>query len=132
MGLADIIRSGIAIADTVTKGAQVDVTHYPWESQTGFGVITFGAAVTRKAIVDMTRKQRMTATGTLVNTVATVTFLETVAPNGAAGRREPIDPRDKIVLPDGTTGPIFDAPDSVVDPLTDRPYFNTILIGENK
>lgn len=131
MGLGDIIRSGIAIADNVTVGVQVNVSHEAWTGQNGLGTPTYAAAVTRQAIVDLTRKQRMTATGVLVNVVATVIILETVAPNGAAGRREPIDPRDIITLPDGTTGPIFDAPASVVDPATNRPFFNQIYIGEN-
>ena len=130
MGLADILRSGIAIADTVTKGVQVNVTHEAWTGQNGHGTETYAAAVTRKAIVDLTRKQRPTASGKLVNVVATVIILEPVLPNGAAGRFEPIDPRDKLTLPDGTTGPILNGPNSVMDPATSRGLFNEIYLGE--
>ena len=127
-----IIDGAIAIADSVTKdlGVQPTITHQAWTGQNGFGTDTFAAGVARRAVVDLTRKQRPTATGKLVTIVATVTILETVAPNGAAGRREPIDPRDIITLPDGTTAPILDVPDAVVDPVTNRPFFNTVVLGE--
>lgn len=127
-----VLNIGINIADSVTKslGFQAVVTHQAWIAQTISGAPTFANAVSRHAIIDLTRKQRPTSSGKLVNTVAVVTFLEAVTANGAAGRFEPIDPRDIIVLPDGTTGPILHAPDSVIDPATGKPFFNTIFIGE--
>ena len=129
MGIFD---EAIAIADEVTKdlGVQPTVTHQAWTGQDSKGRATYAAAVSRRAVVDLTRKQRTTASGVLITIIATVTILEPVAPNGAAGRREPIDPRDIITLPDGTTGPIVDAPDMVVDAATNRPLMNTVMLAE--
>ncbi len=43
-------------------------------------------------------------------------------------RQNPIDPRDKIVLPDGTTGPIVDV-SGFVDQSTNLPYFSDVSLG---
>lgn len=130
MGLADIIRSGIQIAQNVTAGAQVNVTHEAWTGQDEYGAPTFAAAQTLTAILDLNRKEKATLSGQLVTVVATLTILTPITDNGAAGRKEPIDPRDVIRLPDGTTGPILETPNAVVDPATNRPFFHTVLLGE--
>jgi hypothetical protein len=129
MGILDL---GISIADSVTKnlGFQPVVVHRAWTGQDGYGRATYAAAVNRRAVVDLTRRQRATVSGGIVTVIATVTILETVAPNGAAGRVEPIDPRDILVLPDGRTGPILSGPNAVVNPATGQPFFNEISIGE--
>lgn len=127
-----ILSAGIAIADNITKslGLQPFFTHYAWIAQDAKGKVTYANPVTRQGVIDLTRKQRPTSSGRLVNVVATITVIETIAANGAAGRREPVDPRDKIVLPDGTTGPILEGPDAPVDPDTNAPFLNTIYLGE--
>ena len=126
---AELLRAGIAIADTLTKGVQVDVTLEAWTGQSGFGVESFASPVTIKCVLDLTRKQIKTDSGREITIVATLTKVGDVAPNGTAGRREPIDPRDRITLPDGTTGPIIDVPGAVVDPGTGRGFINAIMIG---
>jgi hypothetical protein len=130
MGLSDILRAGIAIADNVTKDVQGDVTWEAWTSQGFKGTPTYASPVILKAIIDQTRKRRFNAEGQLVTVVASLTILEPVTPNGAAGRDEPIDPRDRITLPDGTTGPILTGPGSVWDPGQARPFLNEIQLGE--
>lgn len=133
MALNDIIRSGVKIADNVTKGTQVTVTHRAFTGQDGEGASSYSAPASRKAIVDLTRKLRPRQDGTMVPIVATVILLEVIAPNGAVTdppRQEPIDPRDILTLPNGLTGPIMMAPDAVLDPATNRPYFNQVYIGE--
>jgi hypothetical protein len=132
MGLSDILAGGIAIADSATKDVQPFVTHEAWTGQDEFGSSSYAAPVLRQAIVDLTRHQVATGGGLMVTVVATVTFLEAVAANGAADRKEPIDPRDVITLSDGTTGPILNAPDSVVNPQTGLPFYNKVMIGEQK
>lgn len=132
MGILDI---GIAIADQVTKslGFQGTVTLEQYTGQSGYGVETYGSPLPVRCVIDLTRKQRPTGSGKLVTVVATLTILEAVAPNGASvnpPRQEPIDPRDRIVLPNGATGPILSDPAMVLDPSTGRPFMNTVLIGE--
>jgi hypothetical protein len=86
--------------------------------------------VTLNAVVDLTRKQRTLTSGRVITVIATLTIVGDVTPNGTTGRKEPIDPRDRITLPDGTTGPIIDAPGAVVDPGTGRGFIHEIMLGE--
>jgi hypothetical protein len=128
MSLLDTLRAGIATANTLTKDLQGSVQHYAWTGQDGFGADQFASPVTRRALVDLSRKLRATSEGRLQMTVAIVTFLDVIAPNGASGRVEPVDDRDRIVLPDGTTGPIIRG-GGFMDATTGRPLFNEIMIG---
>ena len=134
MALDDILRSGIALADTITKPIQATVTHKAWIGQTGYGGESYAAPVNRKAIVDLTRRMRTRGDGTVIAIAATIIFLETVPANGTVTvppRSEPIDDRDVITLPDGRTGPIIKIPDAVVDPdASGRPFFTTAYLGE--
>lgn len=127
---ADVLRAGVAIANTLTAGAQQAITHEPWTSETGDGTVSYGSPVTLRAVVDLTRKQKTTITGTLITVIATLTIVGDVAPNGATGRNEPIDPRDRITLPGGITGPIIGVPNAVVDPGTGRGFIHEITLGE--
>lgn len=125
----------VAIADSVTKslGLQGDITWEAWTGQSGSGTPTYAAPVTIKAIIDTTRQQRPTATGQVLTVVATLTIIEAVTPNTTVTvppRVQPIDPRDRITLPDGTSGPIFSGPGSVFDPVEGRPIVNEIMLGE--
>lgn len=128
MGLDSVVRAAVSIADQVTSSLQVAVMHYAYLSQDAFGKPTYAVAVSRLAIVEYKIRQHMTATGKIVESRAKVSFIRPVSPNGAAGRNEPIDTRDKIILPDGTTGPIIDVT-GLVDPTTSRTYLSEAYIG---
>jgi hypothetical protein len=128
MGLDSIVRAAVDIADTVTSSLQASVVHSAFTGQDAFGKPTYATAVSRLAIVEYKIRQHMTATGKLVESRAKVSFIRPIAPNGAANRSEPIDTRDKIILPDGTTGPIVDVV-GLVDPTTNRTYLSEVYIG---
>ena len=133
MGLRDIIAAGVAIANNATKDLQVAVTHFQWIAQTGFGAPTydtpFAEGIPRKAIVEQGVKQRFSnLSSKMVTFNAHILFLVPFEPNGAIGRVEPIDPRDKFVLADGTTGPIVDI-QGFTDSKTGRPYFGEVWLG---
>ena len=113
---AELLRAGVAIANTLTKGVQGTISHEAYVSQDGKGRRTYAAAVSRECVIDFTRKQLR---GTLITIVATVTFVGDVA----------IDPRDRITLPGGLTGPIIQDPNAVMDPATGRGFINTTMIG---
>jgi hypothetical protein len=66
--------------------------------------------------------------GAEVLQIATVTIIGPVAANGADERREPVDPRDRITLPNGFSGPILDV-GGVVDPDTGSPYSVQVILG---
>ena len=130
MSLADILRSGIATINTITADGelQVDVTLEAWTGSDSHGAPTYAAGVTIPAIVEMKNRLINIANGEQVQSRATVTFVRPVTANGATGRREPIDPRDKITLPDGETGPILDV-QGVFDSSTDAPYMLEVFLG---
>jgi hypothetical protein len=133
MGLSDILAAGIAIADGVTKDVQGSITWEAWTGQNWKGEDTYADPVTLRAIIDQTRKRKFNGDGQLITVVASLTILETVTPNGTVTvppRQEPIDTRDKITLPDGTTGPILEGPGAVYNPVAARPFLNEIYLGE--
>lgn len=125
---AEIIRSGVGIANSLTLGVQSPITHYAWISQSVAGDDTYDDPVTLLCVIDRTNRV-IVRDGEHITIGATLAFVGDVAPNGAVGRREPIDPRDKIVLPDGFTGPIIDSPGSVIDPDTERGFIQSVMLG---
>jgi len=130
MGFDDLVRNGIALANTLTSTLQVLVTHEAWTGQDGYGKPTFAAAISRTAIVEHKQRWIRNRDATIMAVLPSVTFLGPIADNGAANRAEPIDPRDRITLPDGTTGPIQDVK-FIMDPATNRPYMYEVALGTN-
>ncbi len=128
MSLAGTIRSAVATADKVTKSLQENVAHRAWVSADMMGKMTFDPPISRKAIVEQAIKERRLPDGRLVMTSAKITFLEVILPNGAAKRQEPVDPRDRITLADGTSGPILNIT-GLRDPEKSRPYLLEIWLG---
>ena len=134
MSLSDVVRTGVATANTVTKSLHATVTHRAWIGQDAYGAPTFATASvsagggTLKALVELTQTLKSLPDGRVVQAKAKVTFLEPVPVNGTAGRTEPIDPRDYIELPNGITGPILTV-EGMVDPATGEPYLTEVWLG---
>lgn len=132
MGLANIVRNAVKIADNVTKDLQVDVTHEAWTGRDAYDVPEFDDAVTLKALVEPMHRQVRLSNGQDVIQRAKVTIIGPVEDNGGGTatdpRHEPIDPRDRITLPDGTTGPILSV-NGLTDPSTNRPYLYEVALG---
>lgn len=131
MGYEDLIRSGVALASSQFESMKLDVSHAAYIGQTGDGEDDFAPAVTRRALVDLTKRQRFTANGQLVMTFATLTFLDPIedtVPNSGQTRQQPIDPRDVITLPDGGTAPIVQA-GAFADSGTNRPFLQEVILG---
>jgi len=105
------------------------VTHEPWISNTSQGRPTFGASSTYKAAVKDSIESVRDQQGEVVTEKGTVvSFLEPVAANGSLGRDEPIDPRDRITLPDGQVG-VVRGVEGLVDPGTGYPYLPVVTLG---
>lgn len=117
MALNDLIRSGVAIADSLTISLQSTVQHESFLGQTIYGA-TWSSAIPRTAIVELRSRLHQTRDGRLVDTRAMVLFPRDIA----------VDHRDKITLPDGSSGPIVDVV-GVVNPDTSRPYATEVWIG---
>lgn len=99
-----------------------------WTGSGAYTAPTFAAAVTLPAIVSMEQRLRRLPDGQEVTQHASLLFLQPVTANGASGRREPIDPRDRITLPSGYTGPILYV-GGPIDPSTDAPFCVEVVMG---
>lgn len=127
MSLLDVLRQGVKIADTVTKPLQATVQFYRMIRIDGRGTKTYAAPVPLLAIVDWKQKQLRTQAGVLSVSRASVTFLD-IAALTAATAGNGIDDSDKIVLPDGTTGPILDM-SGFIDAGTTLPLATEVFLG---
>ena len=129
MGLKDLIRNVVAIADGITSDLQVPVTHYAWiADDTTYGKPLYADPIERMAIVEKKIRHFRVQGGEEIIQKASVTFLQPIAPNGAAERQEPIDPRDQIVLNDGYTGPIKFI-EGLNNTFSDSPYLLEVILG---
>ncbi len=129
MNLATIVRNGVALAKTLTTSLQGTISIYPWESPNStYGGPTYGTAVSIPAVIDESIRFRRMSDGQEILQKAEITILQPLTANGASGRSEPIDPRDKIVLPSGYTGPIRYV-NGPIDSSTGYPYMFTIILG---
>jgi len=127
-GLAASIRSTVEAVNAQTTTLQANVVHEAWIGQDDYGVPRYAAPVGRPALIHEGTTQRRLPTGDVITTRACVTFYSPVPSNGASGRRDPIDPRDRITLPSGLTGPIVDAPGAGIDPSTGHPYVSVFWL----
>lgn len=125
----------MATANRITSGLQVNVSHEAWISSAVAGAApSYAPAVSRPALVE--KKQTLIRPGRAqgmpggeeVMQQHLVTFIGPIPGNGADGRQEPIDPRDRITLPDGSTGPILDVR-GLTDPATNGAYLYQVSLG---
>ncbi len=127
MSLLDVLRSGVAIADKITKPLQSpSVMFARMTGRDGYGP-TYAAPVALHAIVDYKAVQVRTKDGVLSVTRATITLLdiaEIVAATGGDG----IGNDDVFTLPDGDTGPTLDI-GGFVDAGTGHPIATTVMLG---
>jgi len=130
MALSDTVRSAIAVANGVTSGLQVYVQHYLWLEDDSYGKPIYSTPVSRLAIVEYNQQLVRSYSGQDVMQLAKVTVLQPIVANGAEGRKEPVDPRDKFVLPDGSTHAILSV-EGMTDPATGFPYMFQISLGGN-
>lgn len=127
MGLLGILRSGVKIADGITKDLQASVSFERCMGSDGYGTITFAAAVPLRAIVDWTQKPVRTAQGIMTTTRATVTLLDVAALSAVTGGLG-VQDEDRITLPDGSTGPILDI-GGFIDRVTGEPVATEVMLG---
>lgn len=118
MGLMDTVRSGVAIANSVTGDLQATVTHRVFVRAGGAGKSIY-TDVQRKALV--TRRQRLvrSSSGDQTMSQAEVVFLDP----GVV-----VNELDLITLPDGTSGSILNT-SGFVDSGTGRPILTQVYLG---
>ena len=129
MPLDKVLRKGVETLSGVISDLKVLVKHEPWAGSSNSGQPAFSeTAFYIPAVVSYQRRLVRDPTGNEVQQHAVITITDPLPSQGTVGRREPIDPRDKLTLPDGHTGPILDIK-GVVDPDTDKPYVLEISLG---
>lgn len=147
MSLNSIIRSAVGIANSVTADLQGTILHSAWIRQDAMGTPVYGrrlngldiygaynatgVQIPRQAVIEMKQRIREVQ-GRQIMTFATLIFVGQVEKNGMTTfRKEPIDPRDVLILPDGTTGPIVDVV-GVLDSETTNFYAVEVFLGDTQ
>lgn len=127
MSLLDVLRSGIAIADGITKPLQSTVTYRRWLSTDDYGTSVYATAVDLVAVVDASQSLIGTPLGEMAVAKSTLTFIniaDVVAATEGAGFTE----QDEFVLPDGTTGPVVSL-SGFMDAGTGRRIYTEVRLG---
>ena len=125
---AAMLRTGVKLIKETTESLQPFVQLMQWVGQDLYGKAQYAEPLGLQAIINQAPNLHTTSGGLVVATQAYVAFLEPVTPNGTAGRMEPVDPRDIIVLPDGNWGPIVEIK-NFIDAGTNKPMFSEIWVG---
>ena len=130
MGLDKVVRDAIKVAKNAAGDLIVQVQHEPWIGTDGYGQRSYATAEARDAIVDFRRQKFTTDGGTETVMAVVVTFLDPFVAQGAEGRQEPIDPRDRMTLPDGTVAPSVEVRGAAIDPTTNQPFMMEVVLGK--
>lgn len=128
MGFRDLIKNGVALADSLTSDLQPDVAFEAWVGQDAFGKALYAAPLSVACLVERKQKLVRNPTGEEVMSSHALTILRPLAPNGAPQRSEPIDTRDRFTLADGTTGTIINT-EGFDDPVTNASYFAQVWLA---
>lgn len=131
MGLGSIVRNALATADKITgasDGLQCEIDHEAWTGMDGYGKPTYASAKTITALVSRRQVPIRTSSGETLTSRTQITIVQPLKANGTDGRTEPIDLRDRLTLPDGTTGKILDI-QGFLDPSTGRPFGHEVFLG---
>jgi hypothetical protein len=125
--VADLIRELVGeVADGMTESLQGAATIAYWTGQDGDRKASYATAVPLPAICEQKMRALRTKQGDTIVVGATVIIPRPLTAQGATGRKEPIDPRDRITLPNGYTAPIVTT-DGLIDSGTGLPYF--LVVG---
>ena len=127
--LDQFARLAVDIGEQFSETVQSTIMHRAWVGKDLHGNPTWAAPVSLKCIIDNKQRVIVSPAGQLTTVMATLTFTIMPASNGAAGRREPIDPQDIIALPDGFSGPIVSVNSGTVDPSTGKGFILEVSLG---
>lgn len=132
MGLRDILDNAVHnIISPIVDDVKVTFIHHAWIGEKGNGEDIYASPTTFRAVADRTARIRETGDGGKVMVFATLTEVDGIASTTATfpwTRQNPVDPRDKIIFPDGSTAPITKA-GGPQDPVTGVGFINEIEMG---
>ncbi len=102
-------------------GSASTITHEAWTGSDGYGQPSYAAGTSLSAIFVEKAEMVVNGRGEEVRASGYLQILQPVTANGATGRDEPIDPRDRITLADSEIATIV-ATGGINDPATNYPY----------
>lgn len=133
MALADLVQTVVnGVLSTTVDSFKANVTYRAWVGDTGDGEDQYAAPVVLRPIVNRKKKIRFTSGGAVVTVIATLTFTDPVAETAAnvgKTREQPIDPRDKFTLDDGTSAPVLSSTGGTINPSTGHPFAMRVELG---
>ena len=127
MGLSALVRGAVATANKITADLQPEVTLERWIGQNATGPL-YGEEEFLPAVVEYGVDQIVNDAREIVPVQAKVTFIRPIEPEGSRGRKEPLDTRDRVKLPNGTSGPLVRVR-GMVDGETGEPYMIEAWVG---
>jgi len=135
--LADILREGVALVQAETESLQASIVLERWLGQNEFGSPTYDTPMELTAVVEKKTKDLKGGSASQQETLAT-TYVGIFVPLEEVDlslmtdeqyvRQGPVDPNDRITLPDGTTGPILNI-GGFVDKDTSQPLYHEVWLG---
>ena len=136
MDFSALIRDvALPIIDDVTGSLHDSISIEQWTGTNIYSKPTYAEAIFVFAIVEdqmhlrrIGRSKEDIVDGQELQLKSVITIPRPFPANGADDRKEPIDPRDKITLPNGYTGPIVNV-EGIIDPATGYPYMFVIGLG---
>lgn len=127
-GLGVFVAMGAQAAALATGGEHRLVTWEPWIGASGgFGEQRYAPAVSLEALVQLT--PTVSRAPGEQGILAIIGILQELPYTGTPGRQEPIDPRDRFTLPDGSTGPVVEVKLGVLSGSTGRPSMAQVKLG---
>lgn len=128
---SSLIRLGVTLADSFTEDGQAMIIHEAWIGEDKFHKEIYAAPTNPapRCVVASKLRTIVGGQGQIITSLATLTFTTLPASNGTISRRsEPFDPRDRITLPNGFSGPIVYI-GGPLDPETDKGYILSVALG---
>lgn len=125
-----LVSDLIGLASEITKDfdLQAKAKIERWISSSETGKYTYSIPIFIDCIEDSKQRIITTSTGQPITIMSSLTFLDPIPSQGASGRREPIDPRDRITAPSGFSGPIVDV-GGTINPETGRGFITEVMLG---
>lgn len=134
MGYDTLIRGLIKnVVSPQFETMKMDITFKAWIGQSGSGKPEYATPRTIRGLVDFAGRgaMRYTSAGVLIMQLCVIQFVDIIGdttPNTGQDRSQPVDGRDILTLPDGSTAPVADT-GGFGDSGTGQPFALSVTLG---
>lgn len=131
-GFNTLISTLVGVANNLTSSLQATVGWYKWNGSDSYSKATYDSVVNVTMVVEYSQKMFRRPGGDQVMQAGVLTYVGplTARTPTVTGRRDPVDPRDKFLLPSGRYGWVIDAGLIPVNPSTNSPYAWQVVFGD--